>query len=748
MTASSASSTIEHPAPSAALQPAPLPTVGRLRLPRVRPAMLASAVTAGLGVVSLPAAAQQAASPAPATLPAIAVEGQKPAETGEGYKAEESASPKFTAPLLDTPKSVTVITREVMEDRGVTSLKDVLRTTPGISLGSGEGGTAIGDRPFIRGFDALTDTFVDGIRDGGAQSRETFNLEQVEVIKGPGSAYTGRGSTGGSLNLVSKTAKAEDFNEGSVTLGTDLTKRATVDVNRMIDSNIAFRINAVAHDAEVAGRDEVEVQRFGFAPTVTFGLAKPTKLTLSYYHLQTDDIPDYGHPFDPRTGKPVGVDRDNFYGLTSRDFQKTYYDGATAQIEHELTDSATLRNTTRYSYSENDYIVTKPNASLTQILAGEMSRESRSRNADSITVANVTDVTGDFEAGGYKNTYVAGLEVSWEQSKNRGYTLNPATITGVSLYNPNPGDGYSGSIGPSTSFAHVETTTMALYAMDTIELTPEWEVNLGLRLDRYDSDANGVNNSGAYTAKTTDAFLNYQAGVVYKPLPNGSIYVAYATSSNPAGGAAGEGGDAGNPSAATQDLSPEENRSYEIGTKWDMFNKALSLTGAIFRTEKTNARVSVGSGVQQNVGEERVDGFEIGVSGNITPDWQIFGGYTFLKSEIVDDGPSSSNDGKEFPFIAPHNISLWTTYNIDTAWKIGGGAIYTARRFANTANTYELPSYWRLDAMAAYKVSEQVEVQLNVQNLLDETYYDATHAGQFANVAPGRTALLTTNFKF
>ncbi|WP_300295563.1 TonB-dependent siderophore receptor [Ferrovibrio sp.] len=721
------------------------PTIGRLRLGRVAPHVLGAASAVALGAVALPAAAQQQTQP-PAQLPAIAVEGQKPADEPEGYKAEP-ALPKFTAPLLDTPKSVTVIPKELIQDRGAVSLKEVLRTTPGISLGSGEGGTAIGDRPFIRGFDALTDTFVDGIRDSGAQSRETFNLEQVEVVKGPGSAYTGRGSTGGSLNLVSKTAKARDFNEGSLTLGTDLTKRATVDINRVIDNNIAFRINAMAHDAEVAGRDEVEVQRFGFAPTVTLGLAKPTRVTLSYYHLQTDDIPDYGHPFDPRTGKPVEVARDNFYGLTSRDFVKTYYDGVTAQVEHDL-DNATLRNTTRYSYSENDYIVTKPNASLAQIITGQMSRESRSRNADNMLLANVTDLTGNLEIGGYKNTYVAGIELSLEQSKNRGYTLNPATITGINLYDPDPSDAYSGTITPASTFAHVKTQTQALYVLDTVELNPQWDINLGLRLDRYVSDGNGVTTSGAYATRSSSNFLNYQSGVVYKPLPNGSIYVAHATSSNPPGGAAGEGGDAGNPSVAVQDLSPEENRSYELGTKWDLFDKSLSLTGAVFRTEKTNARVSVGSGVTQNVGEQRVDGFELGATGNITPAWRVFGGYTYLKSELVDDGPANSNDGKEFPFIAPHNFSLWTSYDLTKDWKIGGGAIYTARRYANTANTYELPDFWRFDAMVGYKVTENVDVQLNVQNLLDETYYDATHAGQFANVAPGRVALLTTNFKF
>ncbi|MFN4166297.1 MAG: TonB-dependent receptor, partial [Ferrovibrio sp.] len=381
----------------------PQPTVGRLRLGRVSPHVLGAASAVALSAAALPAAAQTTAPPA--QLPAISVEGQKPAE---GYKVDESASPKFTAPLLDTPKSVTIIPQELIQERGATSMSEVLRTTPGISLGAGEGGTAIGDRAFIRGFDALSSTYVDGIRETGSQSRDPFNLEQIEITKGTNGTFVGRGSTGGTLNLVSKTAKAEDFNAGSATLGTDMTKRLTVDINRVIDGNIGLRLNAMAHDAEVAGRDEVEITKYGFAPTITFGLNKPTRLTLSYYHYQVEDIPDYGHPFDPRTGKPVNVDRDNFYGLTGRDFRETYYDGLTGRIEHDLTDAITLSNTTRYSYAENRYIVTKPNVSLAQVQSGTISRESRSRNADTESIINQTDMKAEFETGGLKHNAMAG----------------------------------------------------------------------------------------------------------------------------------------------------------------------------------------------------------------------------------------------------------------------------------------------------------------------------------------------------
>lgn len=719
-------------------------TIGRLRLGRVTPRMLGAASAVAISTAGLPAVAQQAA---PTQLPAISVEGQKPAE--DGYKVDQSASPKFTAPLLDTPKSVTIIPQELIQQRGASSMSEVLRTTPGISLGAGEGGTAIGDRAFIRGFDAMSSTYIDGMRDTGTQSRDPFNLEQVEITKGTNGTFVGRGSTGGTINLVSKTAKAQDFSAGSATLGTDLTKRLTVDLNRVIDGNIGIRLNAMAQDSEVAGRDEVEATKYGFAPTVTFGLNKPTRLTLSYYHYQLDDIPDYGHPFDPTTGKPVKVERDNFYGLTGRDFRETYYDGVTARIEHDLTDAITVSNTTRYAYAENKYIVTKPNLSTAQLAAGTMSRESRSRNADTETIINQTDLTAEFETGSLKHNAIAGIEVVREQNANRGYALNPATTTG-SLYNPNPSDAYSGTIGPSSSFADTRVDTQGIYVLDTIALAPQWDLNLGLRLDHYDTSSVGVNTNGAFNVGRNDTFLNYQTGLVYKPVANGSVYAAYSTSSNPSGGSSGEGGDEGSLSTTTDSLKPEENVTYELGTKWDVLNSRLSLAAAVFRTEKENARVSGINNTAENlpVGKQRVDGFEIGASGNLTDKWKLFGGYTFLKSKIVDDGPNAANDGNKFPNIAPHNVSLWTTYDLTTDWTVGAGAVWMAERFANAANTYQLPSYWRFDAMVAYRITPDVDLQLNVQNIFDETIYDSTHNGQFAPVAPGRVALLTTNFKF
>ncbi|WP_221931031.1 TonB-dependent siderophore receptor [Telmatospirillum sp. J64-1] len=688
------------------------------------------------------AQAQQAEESQPVELPAISVEGTT---ESDGYKADHSANHKLTAPLLDTPRTVTIINQQMMEDRGFTSLTDVLRTTPGITLGSGEGGTPVGDRPFIRGFEASTDMMVDGMRNLGRINYEVFNLEQVEINKGPGSAYAGRGSTGGTINMVSKTPQAENFAHGSATIGTDATKRVTVDGNYMVNENVAIRLNAMWHDAEVAGRDHVDFTKMGFAPSITVGLNSPTRATLSYYHLQTDEMPDFGHPFDPRTGKPADVSRKTFYGFVNRDFRETQTDLATLTVEHDLNDAVTLRNATRYSWMNNDYALTRPSQTAAQAAAGEVARAFRSSNRDTTSLLNQTDVLAKFETGTIKHDLVFGFEISREEGRNRGYSsANQPTVISP-IHNPDvhlPTNPLLTATGESRP---VVNHNKAIYLFDTITLTDQWMVNGGLRWDDYKVESGDVSSSSS--------FLNYQAGIVYKPVSNASIYFNYGTSSNPSGETEGMSGGADGPAGGNlggnrAELDPERSHSFEIGTKWDLLNERLSLTAAVFRTEKTNQRATdPATGEVALIGNTRVDGVELGIAGKITEAWSVWGGYTYLDAVLRDDG-AGTNEGNLLKFIAPHSFSLWTTYDVTSAFTLGGGAFYTDRRYVNDANTMKFDPYWRFDAMASYRVNDRLDLQLNVLNLLDETIYDASHVGAFALVAPGRSALLTANVRF
>ena len=712
------------------------------------------------------------------------------AEQNTSYQVEKSASQKYTAPLVDTPRSVTVIPQQVMKDTAATSLQDVLRTVPGITFGAGEGGNPQGDRPFIRGFDVQTSTFLDGVRDTGAQSREIFDIESVEISKGPDSTFGGRGSAGGSINLISKMPKDTDFLDGGFTYGSDQTRRYTLDVNRKFLDTAAFRLNLMSHEQNVSGRDAVNYDRWGVAPSVTFGLGTENRLNLSYYHMESNDLPDSGIPYGYSSNSPTAVhvhdkpddggNSNNFYGLKDRDFRKTKADISTISFEHDFSDTMTLKNTLRHGNSNQDYVLTQPDDSQHNVnVNGTVWRRANTRVSSTTTNTNQTDLFGEFHALGFKNNYSTGAEFTREVSRVSGYTVSPnanpgsgsvggtgcqpgevASGTCTSLSNPNPDDAFTGSVVRNYANTLTTANTRALYAFDSIELDPHWLLNVGLRFDSFDTKAK--NTTTGKTSNTSN-FWNWQAGLVWKPLPNGSVYASYATSATPPGAALNEGSD-GNPltagnSTVISDLEPETTTNYEVGTKWNVLNDRVSLTAAVFRTEKENTRVLVDNNTYQNAGTTRVDGFELGASGKITDKWQVFAGYSYLDSENVDPGKAGSragaltglanaSKGKELPNTPKSSASLWTTYQLMPKLTIGGGAFYVDKVWGDSANTVYVPSYTRYDAMAAYKLSKNVDFQVNVQNLTDKTYYDKAYAAHFANQAAGRTVLFSTNFHF
>lgn len=750
--------------------------------------------------VALSASSAYAADPAASsaiTLDATSVNG-KAEQANTDYKVDKASSQKYTAPLVDTPRSITVIPQQVIKDTNALSLQDALRTVPGITFGAGEGGNPQGDRPFIRGFDAQGDTYLDGVRDTGAQTREIFAIESVEVAKGPNSAIGGRGAAGGSINLVSKRAHLGNSLDGAWTWGSDQTQRYTFDGNYQFSDSVAGRLNLMTHESNVAGRDKVNYDRWGIAPSLAFGLGTPTRVNLDYYHLESDDLPDSGIPYTIPTGgsaartsahpsKPYdGGDSDNFYGLTGRDFRKSRVDIATFAIEHDLTDSLTIKNTLRHGNSMQDYILTQPDDSKGNVNNGSVWRRANTRVGNTATTTNQTDLFGEFYLGGMKNSFSTGIELSREESKRSSYTVDTDTVPGgaantnctpgmigansgyncTSLSNPNPDDPWNGSIARNYAGTDTKSNTRAIYVFDTLELTPEWLLNMGLRYDHFDTqyrtyDATGatvVNSKGVVSkGKDTSEFVTGQLGLVWKPTDNGSIYVSYATSATPPGAMLGEGTE-GNPLGNTtdragnllsSDLEPEETTNYEIGTKWDLLDQRLSLAAALFRTEKENARVQVDTTTYENVGETRVQGIELSASGKITDKWQVFAGYTYMEARQIDGGAvNKANDGNQLPNTPNNSASLWTTYSITPKLTVGGGAFYVDDVYGSVANTTMVDSYVRYDAMAAYKLTKNVDLQLNVQNLTNEVYYDKAFSTHFANQAAGRTALLTTSVHF
>ncbi len=727
----------------------------------------------------------------------------------EGHGATQPASTKFTAPLLDTPRAVTVLPATLLNDMGATDLVDALRAVPGITFGAGEGGNPQGDRPYLRGYDAQSSVFLDGVRDVGAQSRETFAIEQIEVVKGPDSVYSGRSNGGGSINLVSKNATAGDFTRIEAGVGTADYKRATIDANRMISDNAAVRVNLMGQDSGVAGRDELFNRRFGFAPSITFGLNSPTSATISFYHLNTTELPEAGTPYHFGTGNlPAGVrtvrpddggDRTNFYGLVDRDFRKANVDVGTVQVRHELSSDWTLRNTTRYGRSQQDYILSQPDDSQGNVANGLVWRRANSRAGNTVTAINQTDLSGAFDLAGLRNQMTIGLELSSEKSVRDSYSIpaiNAANACRLgagaasyyyctSLFDPDPRDPWvPGTLGPGDTFvpgsivranAPIRTTssTQALYAFDTIHFSDQWLLNLGVRYDRFSTKAPVTWCPGqvnlacprGYTGETRttqerarSGDWSWQAGLVWKPVEQGSVYLSYSTSVTPPGSFLGEGSDT-NP-ISLLDLEPENSSNLELGVKWELLGGRFVLNADLFETRKTDARQLGADGWYANIGETRVRGAEVSVSGNLTERWSIFGGYAWMKSELVDGGfvngqPNPLN-GTPLANTPKNSFSLWTTWQATKDFSFGGGAFYVddvagAYRINGKdggLTVFGVPSYWRFDAMANWNWSERLGFRLNVQNLTDKTYYTKAYPAHFAVMAPGRAAMLTASYKF
>lgn len=691
---------------------------------------------------------------APTKLPDVVITGEKAKDEGS-YKPEMLSSPKYTVPLRDVPQIITVIPKAVMAEQGATTLRDVLRNVPGISIQAGEGGVPAGDNLSIRGFSARTDMFIDGVRDFGGYSRDPFNLEQVEVAKGPSSSNAGRGSTGGSINLVSKMPQLDAFYAGSAGYGTDDYKRTTLDLNQPLKDvgieGTALRFNALWHDANTPGRDVVGDSRWGLAPSLAFGLGTPTRLTLSYFHLDQDNIPDYGIPWVPNTNVPLGafgdqpapVDYSNFYGLESRDYERTRTDLGTALLEHDFNDEVSLRNLFRMGLTTRDSVITAPR--FLNTTSTTINRQIQSRDQVDTVLANQTDLTTRFEIDQLEHTMVSGLEFAAERSENY---LRTGTTSTTDLFNPGTGDPNPGAVTRTGAVNKADALTVSLYAFDTVKLGEQWEWSGGLRFDHFEVEYNSRSAANVLTTlRSGDDMVSWRTGLVFKPRENGSIYFGYGTSFNPS--AEGLTLASGATSANSINTDPEQSQTFELGTKWDFFKQRLSLSAAIFRTDKTNARTEDPTDPADIIvldGVQRVQGIELGAAGRITDDWQVFAGYAFMHSEIV-ESKNAAEAGNQLSNTPQQSFNLWTTYKLPWNLEIGGGAQFVDSRFSSNANTRSAPSYLLFDAMVGYQITKNIDLRLNIYNLADEEYIDRVGGGHFVPGA-GRSAVLSANFKF
>jgi catecholate siderophore receptor len=743
------------------------------------------------------------------------------ADAAAPYKVDHlQNSGKFPEPLLNTPKTVTVLSKEVLEDKNATTLKQAILSTAGVTLGTGEGGNAFGDRFFIRGFDARNDVFIDGVRDSGVSVRENFFTEQVEILRGPASSFAGRGTAGGAINIVTKQATTEkSFYNMDTTFGTDQTKRVTLDVNQVISPTWAVRAGGLFQDADVAGRNYVTDNRNGGFIASTFKPVDAVRITGNYIHTELTGIPDFGVPYyrpstNTTAGGPFpdfGVPRENFYGFKYRDFFRTGQDIGTLNAEVTITPDLVVSNKFRDSRSVQNYVGTLPEsptlAAGAPFTAYTLTANPQSRLQITNVIANQTEATYKSVDGlGFRHTTLAGVEIDRERSSIDSYTgLRSELTTGTTAFNGTgslPGVSVFAPQFAETPFPNglalnqkptrIGIDTNSGYVLDTANYHDLVILNGGVRYDDYNINTSGYGtgaNANVLGRQQAEFGIpNFNLGLTLKPQPNGSVYVAYATSANPVGAefdgtSTAYGGLASVlPGGNTQIFGPEKNKAAEIGTKWELFNRHLLFTAALFETTKDNAREAqnVGSlaaairlgcaypaGTTGNIScitagaAYYVRGIDLGAGGKITDKWSVFGGLVLMQSAVTksmappaNTALYTSNVGLPLANIAHQSFSLLTKYQLTDVWELGGQAVYRSKIYGGTllaANQgTSIPSYWRFDTFAEAKINQNWKLKLFVNNIFDKRYYDALYqsAAPFVLEAPGRAAYLVLSARY
>jgi catecholate siderophore receptor len=770
---------------------------------------------------------QQQAKPAVAT-PALAPDRDRYADPAAPYKGDRvQASGKFPEPLLNTPKTVTVLTKDIIEDKNATTLKQAILSTAGVTLGSGEGGNAFGDRFFIRGFDARNDVFIDGVRDSGVSVRENFFTEQIEILRGPMSSFAGRGTTGGAINIVTKEAQTDkSFYNMDTTFGTDATKRVVLDLNQVVNPTFAIRAGGMFQDAGVAGRNDVTDDRNGGFLATKWTPSDAVKITTDYIHTDLHGIPDFGVPyyrpgatgsssqqFTSTVGGPFplyGSNRDEFYGFVNRDFFHVQQDIGTFNTEIHVTPDLVVSEKIRDSQSLNNYIGTLAETAIptTPLSSSTFTANPQSRYQSTNVLASQSEATYKFDTGAFKHTLTGGVEVSQETSsidKYNGLTSELVTgtpftgsgsLSGVSVFSPQfTGLPFTTTPTLTGMPTNILIDTTSTYVLDSVNYRDLVILNGGLRYDDYKINTSGWGTVGggapnSFNSQTAEFGMpNFNVGITVKPLPYASVYAAFATSSDPVGSefdgtSTAYGGLAPVVSGqANQIFGPEKNKAYEVGTKWELFNRHLLLTGALFETTKDNAReaFNVTSTANQTAScpytvtsgsisciisgsAYYVRGIDLEAAGKITDKWSVFGGIVLMQSQVTKSNVPTANMpqpllyttdvGLPLANVAHQSFSLLSKYQLTDMWELGGQAVFRSKVYGGTllaANEgTSIPSYWRFDAFAEAKIDKNWRLKLYVNNIFNKLYYDALYQSNapFALEAPGRAAYLVLSARY
>lgn len=647
---------------------------------------------------------------------------------------------KTDTALVNVPQSVSVVTRELIDDTAMLSIGDVTRFVPGVGIAQGEGNR---DTPVLRGNSTTADFFLDGIRDDVQYFRDLYNVDRVEVLKGPNAMIFGRGGSGGVINRVSKQANWATRRELTLQAGSWSHFRGTLDVGQPINDDTAFRVTGLYEDSD-SYREGVTLKRYGVNPTLAWRVAPRTLLRVGYEYFKDERVADRG--ISSFQGRPVKTDASTFFGDPAQSPVWAEVNTVFATLEHRFSNGISLRNNTRFGGYQKFYQNVFPGAVNA---AGTTVALSAYNNAtDRDNWFNQTDIVIPVDTGAFKHQILAGLELGRQKTDNfreTGYfdTIS-STTTSVNAPLSNPRTTLPVSFRQSASDAnnHGVADTVAVYAQGQIHFSPQFLAIAGVRFEKLDVDFR--NNRTASTVSNSDDLVSPRLGLIYKPADPLSLYASYSMSFVPR---AGE--QLASLTLSNRSLDPEEFENMEVGLKWD-YRPDLTFTAAAYQLDRKNVAITDPADSTRSilVDGQRAKGIELGVTGRISKSWSVAGGYAYQDGTIKTTQSATVTKGKRLGQLPRQTLSLWNRYDINSQWGLGLGAIYRDEIYASADNAVSLPGFVRFDAAIFYRINNRFRAQLNVENIFDREYYATAHSNN--NITPGSpTALrvsLTTKF--
>ncbi|MDL1865186.1 TonB-dependent siderophore receptor [Betaproteobacteria bacterium PRO5] len=721
----------------------------------------AALMAGGLSISAF--AAEGSESSKAAVLPTIKVQAGAEVEQ-DGYRATTTRVGKTLQDPHDIPQAVTTITNQFMEDYQASSLRDALRHVAGLSFNAAEGGRS-GDNMMLRGFYTFGDMYLDGIRDTAQYNREIFYMEQVDVLRGAGAMMFGRGQAGGVINQVSKAPHIGDRGKITGSVGMYGYYEMTGDFNKQITDTIAIRFNGMKRTEDSwrknpAADDRASLDRDGFAISAGIGLNTANEFILSHIRTTTNDKPDFGVSFDATTRRPQERFPAKYYWGTNSNFDKSTVNITTASFTHRFSPDSEWRTQLRYGDYERSYWARTPSLTVAPNIGGTICTPNcnggPTRAMDYETLAIQTDYNKKFQLFGMNHEFLAGAEYLNED----GFRHSLQNFGGTTAANPPLYRPYEiSSTGNPVDF---KSRTYAVYMQDTIEFIPKWKLTLGGRRDEMKAIySNTLSPRLRYGEWSTRGALSYHFS------DQSHFYVAYSDSFSPT---------ADLYQLNVAPLPPERSQVKEVGAKWLLFEGDLALRAALYRADKQWERnTDLESTASVLTRKRRTDGIELEMAGRITPNWEVFSGFTVMDSEVrkvaVNVNPTTgaltsgnpAYEGERSRNTPPYTFNLWTTYKLPYGWRVGGGVEVKGKRYAynpsgagpiptlpgetefhpNTA-----PAYMRWDAMVAYEQPKWA-VRLNVQNVFNKLYYDAVYDnGGFVIPGQRRRAIMTAEYRF